>query len=70
VLPGSASTQRVPRLITFGALTPHFAGGVNISFLRNDEGEARIRAAYGSHFERLALARLATTRGTFPNTKL
>jgi len=33
----------VPRLITFGALTPHFAGGVNISFLRNDEGEARIR---------------------------
>lgn len=29
-------------------------GGVYVNFLHNDEGEARIRAAYGNRYERLA----------------
>jgi len=39
---------------TFSALAPHSTGGVYMNFLHNDEGEARVRAAYGSHYERLA----------------
>lgn len=38
----------------FAAMTPHATGGVYVNFLHNDEGEARIRAAYGSSYERLA----------------
>ncbi len=38
----------------FEAMAPHATGGVYVNFLHNDEGEARIRAAYGSGYERLA----------------
>jgi FAD/FMN-containing dehydrogenase len=38
----------------FGAIAPHATGGVYMNFLHNDEGEDRIRAAYGSGYERLA----------------
>jgi FAD/FMN-containing dehydrogenase len=38
----------------FGAMRPHATGGVYVNFLHNDEGEARIRAAYGPRYERLA----------------
>jgi FAD/FMN-containing dehydrogenase len=27
---------------------------VYVNFLHNDEGEARVRAAYGAHYDRLA----------------
>jgi len=37
----------------FRALQPHSTGGVYMNFLHNDEGEARVRAAYGNHYERL-----------------
>jgi FAD/FMN-containing dehydrogenase len=39
---------------TFQALAPHSTGGVYMNFLHNDEGEARVHAAYGNHYERLA----------------
>lgn len=38
----------------FAAMEPHATGGVYVNFLHNDEGEARIRAAYGDRFDRLA----------------
>ncbi len=38
----------------FGAMEPHATGGVYVNFLHNDEGEARVRAAYGSRYDRLA----------------
>jgi FAD/FMN-containing dehydrogenase len=38
----------------FQAMEPHATGGVYVNFLHNDEGEARIRAAYGSRYERLS----------------
>ena len=36
------------------AMQPHATGGVYVNFLHNDEGEARVRAAYGPHYDRLA----------------
>jgi FAD/FMN-containing dehydrogenase len=39
---------------TFDALAPYSTGGVYMNFLHNDEGEARLRAAYGNSYERLA----------------
>lgn len=38
----------------FAAMQPHATGGVYVNFLHNDEGEARVRAAYGDRYERLA----------------
>ncbi|MDQ4489811.1 FAD-binding protein [Sinomonas sp. ASV486] len=38
----------------FAAMEPHATGGVYVNFLHNDEGEARIRAAYGARYDRLA----------------
>jgi FAD/FMN-containing dehydrogenase len=38
----------------FTALTPHATGGVYVNFLHNDEGEERVRAAYGDRYDRLA----------------
>jgi FAD/FMN-containing dehydrogenase len=38
----------------FSAMEPHATGGVYVNFLHNDEGEARVRAAYGSRYERLS----------------
>lgn len=38
----------------FAAMEPHATGGVYVNFLHNDEGEARIRAAYGKSYRRLA----------------
>jgi FAD/FMN-containing dehydrogenase len=37
----------------FAALQPHATGGVYVNFLTN-EGEERVRAAYGANYERLA----------------
>lgn len=37
----------------FKAMEPHATGGVYVNFLHNDEGEARLRAAYGSRYDRL-----------------
>ncbi len=42
------------------AMAPHSTGGVYVNFLHNDEGDARIRAAYGDRYERLA-----ATKGRF-----
>ena len=36
------------------AMEPHATGGVYVNFLHNDEGEARVRAAYGANYDRLA----------------
>jgi hypothetical protein len=36
------------------AMQPHSTGGVYVNFVHNDEGEARVRAAYGPRYERLA----------------
>jgi FAD/FMN-containing dehydrogenase len=36
------------------AMAPHATGGVYVNFLHNDEGEARVRAAYGDRYDRLA----------------
>jgi FAD/FMN-containing dehydrogenase len=36
------------------ALEPHSTGGVYVNFVDNDEGDARVRAAYGSRYDRLA----------------
>ena len=38
----------------FAALQPHATGGVYVNFLHNDEDEGRVRAAYGTHYDRLA----------------
>ena len=38
----------------FRAMEPHATGSVYVNFLHNDEGEARIRAAYGDRYDRLA----------------
>jgi FAD/FMN-containing dehydrogenase len=38
----------------FAAMEPHATGGVYVNFLHNDEGEARVHAAYGSRYDRLA----------------
>jgi Berberine and berberine like len=38
----------------FRALAPHSTGGVYMNFLHNDEGEARVRAAYGNRYQHLA----------------
>ncbi|GAC1374464.1 MAG: FAD-binding oxidoreductase [Pseudarthrobacter sp.] len=38
----------------FAAMEPHATGGVYVNFLHNDEGEGRIRAAYGDSYGRLA----------------
>jgi FAD/FMN-containing dehydrogenase len=39
---------------TCAALQPFSTGGVYVNFLDRDEGEARVRAAYGENYERLA----------------
>ena len=36
------------------AMQPHATGGVYVNFLHNDEGDARVRAAYGDNYDRLA----------------
>jgi hypothetical protein len=36
------------------AMQPHATGGVYVNFLSADEGESRIRAAYGERFEPLS----------------
>ncbi len=36
------------------AMAPNATGGVYVNFLHHDEGEARIRAAYGTRYDRLA----------------
>jgi FAD/FMN-containing dehydrogenase len=41
----------------FAALEPHATGGVYVNFLHNDEGVARVRAAHGPRYERLALVK-------------
>ena len=46
------------------AMEPHATGGVYVNFLHNDEGEARIRAAYGGRYERLARIKARSTRTT------
>src|SRR5206468_12387199 len=38
---------------TFDALAPHSSGGVYVNFLGN-EGQERVRAAYGQAYDRLA----------------
>jgi FAD/FMN-containing dehydrogenase len=38
----------------FTALQAHATGGVYVNFMHNDEGEARVRAAYGARYERLS----------------
>jgi FAD/FMN-containing dehydrogenase len=38
----------------FTALEPHATGCVYVNFMHNDEGEARVWAAYGARYERLA----------------
>ena len=38
----------------FAAMEQHATGGVYVNFLHNDEGEGRVRAAYGARYERLA----------------
>jgi hypothetical protein len=36
------------------AMQPYATGGVYVNFVHNDEGEARVRAAYGDRYDRLA----------------
>jgi hypothetical protein len=38
----------------FAAMQPYATGGVYVNFVHNDEGEARVRAAYGDRYDRLA----------------
>jgi FAD/FMN-containing dehydrogenase len=38
----------------FRAMEPHSTGAVYVNFLDNDEGEGRVRAAYGQRYDRLA----------------
>lgn len=37
----------------WSAMRPHATGGVYINFLSQDEGEERVRAAYGANYQRL-----------------
>ena len=39
---------------TFRAMEPHATGAVYVNFVHNDEGQARVRAAYRQHYQRLA----------------
>jgi hypothetical protein len=39
----------------WNAIRPHSSGGVYVNFLSQDEGEDRVKAAYGTNYEKLAL---------------
>ena len=53
---GPAETERNVQWArdTWGALRPFMSGGVYVNYLAGDEGPERVRAAYGSTYERLA----------------
>ena len=52
--PRPPRTGRRPRVYHEG-LAPHATGGVYVNFVDGDEGEDRVRAAYGDEtYERLA----------------
>jgi len=55
---------------TFRAMEPHATGAVYVNFVHNDEGEARVRAAYGQRYQRLAdLKALYDPRNVFRNNQ-
>lgn len=48
----------------FHALDPHSTGGVYVNFVHNDEGQQRVRAAYGVRYGASRASRRATTLAT------
>ena len=44
---------RGARLIAFFITRPFSTGGVYVNLLSQDEGEERVRAAYGTNYDRL-----------------
>jgi hypothetical protein len=49
---------------TFRALQPHATAGVYVNFVDHDEGQARVRAAYGPRYKRLTQIKARSTPTT------
>ena len=50
----------------WNAVHPYDLDGAYANFMMDDEGEARVKAAYGGNYERLAIARGNTIRQSLP----
>jgi hypothetical protein len=58
--PGEAAAATAWIRDFFGEMTPFLASGVYTNYLASDEGDARVRAAYGGSWDRLAFSSPAT----------
>jgi hypothetical protein len=65
--PDPASAQKVKRwtIDYWEALHPFSAGGAYVNFLGEGEGQDRVRATYGSNYERLAQVKARYDRENF-----
>jgi FAD/FMN-containing dehydrogenase len=57
--PAKAGTLRDWTVGYWEAIHPHSAGGAYVNFMMDDEGQARVKATYGSNYDRLARVKAA-----------